>query len=87
MQVDAHRLTKNGTKKVSGYWKNGAGEETAQKIWEMMLSFDGYLFYKRHSASYAMMTFQSAYLQVHYPACFMAAVLSNLGGYCLMPIL
>jgi len=46
-----------------------------------MLSFDGYSFCKPHSASYAMVSFQSAYLRVHHPAEFMAAVLSNQGGY------
>jgi len=47
----------------------------------MMLSFDGYSFCKPHSASYAMVSFQSAYLRVHYPSAFIAAVLSNQGGY------
>ena len=47
----------------------------------MMLSFDGYSFCKPHSASYAMVSFQSAFLRVHHPAEFMAAVLSNQGGY------
>ncbi|GHU13252.1 DNA-directed DNA polymerase [Spirochaetia bacterium] len=60
---------------------NGVADDTTQKIWEMMLSFDGYSFCKPHSASYAMVSFQSAYLRVHHPAEFMAAVLSNQGGY------
>jgi DNA polymerase-3 subunit alpha/error-prone DNA polymerase len=60
---------------------NGVAEGTIKKIWDMMLSFDGYSFCKPHSASYAMVSFQSAYLRVHHPACFMAAVLSNQGGY------
>ncbi|MDR2951700.1 MAG: DNA polymerase III subunit alpha, partial [Treponema sp.] len=64
-----------------GCLKNGVGEETIQKIWEMMLSFDGYSFCKPHSASYAIVSFQSAYLRVHHPAEFMAAVLSNQGGF------
>jgi len=64
-----------------GCLKNGVNGETIQKIWEMMLSFDGYSFCKPHSASYAMVSFQSAYLRVHYPAEFMAAVLSNQGGF------
>ena len=54
---------------------------TIGAIWEMMLSFEGYSFCKAHSASYAMLSFQSAYLRVHHPAQFMAAVLSNKGGY------
>lgn len=60
---------------------NAVSEETTQQIWEMMLSFDGYSFCKPHSASYAMVSFQSAYLRVHHPSHFMAAVLSNQGGY------
>ncbi len=60
---------------------NGIEEEKVKEVWSMMLSFDGYSFCKPHSASYAMVSFQSAYLRVHYPAAFMAAVLSNQGGY------
>jgi DNA polymerase-3 subunit alpha/error-prone DNA polymerase len=64
-----------------GCRKNGVNDDTIQKIWDMMLSFDGYSFCKPHSASYAMVSFQSAYLRVHHPAEFIAAVLSNQGGY------
>jgi DNA polymerase-3 subunit alpha/error-prone DNA polymerase len=64
-----------------GCRKNGVDEKTIHEIWAMMLSFDGYSFCKPHSASYAMVSYQSAYLRVHHPAEFMAAVLSNQGGY------
>lgn len=47
----------------------------------MMMSFDGYSFCKPHSASYARVSFQAAWLKTHYPAEFMAAVISNQGGY------
>jgi DNA polymerase-3 subunit alpha/error-prone DNA polymerase len=47
----------------------------------MMMSFDGYSFCKPHSASYARVSFQAAWLKVHYPAEFMAAVISNQGGF------
>ncbi|MCL2759492.1 MAG: DNA polymerase III subunit alpha, partial [Treponema sp.] len=60
---------------------NGVDEKTIREVWAMMLSFDGYSFCKPHSASYAMVSYQSAYLRVHHPAEFMAAVLSNQGGY------
>ena len=56
-------------------------EEVANKVWQMILSFDGYSFCKAHSASYAMISFQAAYLKVHHKEHFMAAVLSNGGGY------
>jgi DNA polymerase-3 subunit alpha/error-prone DNA polymerase len=75
------KLAAYETQFSEGCRKNGAADETIRKIWEMMLSFDGYSFCKPHSASYAMVSFQSAYLRVHHPAEFMAAVLSNQGGY------
>ncbi len=59
----------------------GVREKTTTQIWEMILSFVGYSFCKPHSASYALVSFQSAYLRAHYPAEFMAAVISNGGGY------
>src|SRR6185312_17214651 len=50
-------------------------------IWAMIMSFAGYSFCKPHSASYAQVSCKSAYLRAHYPAEFMAAVISNQGGY------
>ena len=47
----------------------------------MMMGFDGYSFCKPHSASYTLVAYKSAYLRAHYPAEFMAAVISNGGGY------
>ena len=65
----------------AGCRANRIEETTIEAVWAMMLSFDGYSFCKPHSASYAMVSFQSAYLRVHHPAHFMAAVLTNGGGY------
>lgn len=64
-----------------GCQKNLVDTEVIDAVWAMMLSFDGYSFCKGHSASYAVISFQAAYLRVHYGAPFMAAVLSNQGGY------
>jgi len=64
-----------------GCRKNGLIREDIDRIWSMMMSFDGYSFCKPHSASYARVSFQSAYLKTHFPAEFMAAVISNQGGY------
>ncbi len=50
-------------------------------VWDMIMSFEGYSFCKPHSASYARVSFQAAFLKTHFPAEFMAAVLSNQGGY------
>jgi DNA polymerase-3 subunit alpha/error-prone DNA polymerase len=59
----------------------GVSDEKIAAIWDMMMSFDGYSFCKPHSASYARVSFQAAYLKVHHPAEFMAAVISNQGGF------
>ena len=66
---------------IDGARRRGIGDDAIGKIWDMMLSFSGYSFCKPHSASYAMVSFQSAYLRAHHPAEFMAAVISNQGGY------
>ena len=65
----------------SGCSSLGVAKEATAEVWEMMESFAGYSFCKPHSASYALVSFQSAYLRRHHPAEFMAAVLSNGGGF------
>ena len=65
----------------AGCMKRGVETQDIQAIWKMMMSFDGYSFCKPHSASYARVSFQAAYLKNHFPAEFMAAVISNEGGY------
>ena len=64
-----------------GAEENHAPPETIDKIWKMIMSFAGYSFCKPHSASYAQVSFKAAYLRAHYPAEFMAAVISNQGGF------
>jgi DNA polymerase-3 subunit alpha/error-prone DNA polymerase len=59
----------------------GVDAASAEAVWAMICSFSGYSFVKAHSASYAMLSFQSAFLRAHHPAEFMAAVLSNHGGF------
>jgi error-prone DNA polymerase len=59
----------------------GVTRKTLDEIWEMTESFRGYSFCKPHSASFAMVSYKSAYLKAHYPAEFMAAVISNQGGF------
>jgi error-prone DNA polymerase len=64
-----------------GCARNGIAPEIVESVWDMFASFSGYSFCKPHSASYALVSFKSAYLKAHHPAEFMAAVLSNGGGY------
>src|SRR5574340_442036 len=59
----------------------GLKRSAVDQIWAMIMSFAGYSFCKPHSASYAQVSFKSAYLRAHYPAEFIAAVVSNQGGY------
>jgi DNA polymerase III alpha subunit len=64
-----------------GCARNRIKPETTDAVWEMITSFTGYSFCKAHSASYAMVSFQCAYLKAHYPAYFLARVIANSGGF------
>ncbi len=66
---------------IGGALKNGTAAEVASEIWRQIESFAGYAFCKAHSASYALLSFKVAYLKAHNPAEFLAAVLSNRGGF------
>ena len=55
--------------------------KVAKQLWHQIASFAGYSFCKAHSASFALLSFQVAYLKAHYPAEFMANVLNNGGGF------
>ena len=82
-------LSKKSSKKLDHYrqqfYEGCAQRRVSRKIadeaWDMFVSFAGYSFCKPHSASYALVSFKSAFLKAHYPAEFMAAVISNGGGY------
>jgi DNA polymerase III alpha subunit len=53
----------------------------AKELWRQIESFAGYAFCKAHSASFALLSYQVAFLKSHYPAEFMASVLNNRGGF------
>ncbi|MBM3202517.1 DNA polymerase III subunit alpha [Candidatus Woesearchaeota archaeon] len=61
---------------VSGAVGLGVPADTAGYIFDLMEKFAGYGFNKSHSAAYALVSYQTAWLKAHYPADFMAAVLS-----------
>ena len=61
---------------VDGATARGSSAETAALIFDLMEKFAGYGFNKSHSAAYALLAYQTAWLKAHYPAAFMAAVLS-----------
>ena len=66
---------------IDGMLKRGYQKKLAMEMWSMVQSFSGYSFCKPHSASYAMLSFTCAYLKAHFPAEFLAAVVSNQGGF------
>jgi DNA polymerase-3 subunit alpha/error-prone DNA polymerase len=77
----ARQLSDYRQRFVAGARQRGVSDEQIESIWNMMMSFAGYSFCKPHSASFARVSFQSAYIKTHYPAEFIAAVISNQGGF------
>jgi DNA polymerase III subunit alpha len=63
------------------HFKHGVLHLVADEIWNLMAAFAGYGFPKAHAASYAQIAWRSAWCKTHFPAIFMASVLSNWGGY------
>ncbi|MDZ5601266.1 DNA polymerase III subunit alpha [Pseudomonas sp. RP23018S] len=61
---------------VDGCAKNGIDANLAGNIFDLVEKFAGYGFNKSHSAAYGLVSYQTAWLKTHYPAPFMAAVLS-----------
>ncbi|XOF35060.1 MAG: DNA polymerase III subunit alpha [Candidatus Electrothrix sp. YB6] len=61
---------------MAGAKENGISEEKAKYIFDLMAKFAAYGFNKSHSAAYALVAYQTAYLKAHYPAQFLAALLS-----------
>jgi len=75
------RLSDFRLKFFSGGGERGVGEPVLEAVWAQILSFAGYSFCKPHSASYALLSAKAAFLKAHFPAEFLAAVISNQGGY------
>ena len=70
-------LDKMKPKFLEGGEKNGHDKDVLEKIWKDWEAFASYAFNKSHSTCYAWIAYQTAYLKAHYPAEYMAAVLSN----------
>lgn len=71
-EMDAHR-----ERFIAGAAKNGVDRDKAEEIFNLMDKFAGYGFNKSHSAAYALISYQTAYLKANFPAEYMAAVLTN----------
>jgi DNA polymerase III subunit alpha len=70
-------MEKEKPKFLDGAKKQKINESKARIIWDQMEAFAEYGFNKSHSAAYAIITYQTAYLKTHYPVAFMAALLTS----------
>jgi DNA polymerase-3 subunit alpha len=73
---DPAEMERQQEKFIEGARRNGIETKKAERIFEMMTKFAEYGFNKSHSAAYALIAYQTAYLKVHYPLEFMAALLT-----------
>ena len=62
---------------IDGCVKKGTSKKIAEELWQWILPFAAYGFNKSHSAAYATIAYQTAYLKAHYPVEFMASVLTS----------
>ncbi len=69
-------MAKQGKIFLEGAKQRGIDEQQAQAIFDTMAKFAEYGFNKSHSAAYAVVSYQTAWLKAHYPAAFMAAVMT-----------
>jgi DNA polymerase-3 subunit alpha len=72
----ASEMAKQRSGFIEGATGRGVDAQTAESIFDLIEKFAGYGFNKSHSAAYALLSYQTAWLKAHYPAEFMAAVLS-----------
>ncbi|MET9862007.1 DNA polymerase III subunit alpha [Streptomyces smyrnaeus] len=63
----------------AGCKANGYSDEAIRAVWDVLVPFAGYAFNKAHSAAYGLIAYRTAYLKTHYPAEYMAAVLTSVG--------
>ncbi|MEJ2367179.1 MAG: DNA polymerase III subunit alpha [Acidobacteriota bacterium] len=61
--------------------ERGIAPAVMEELWRQIRSFAGYAFCKAHSASFAQLSYQVAYLKAHHPAEFFAALINNQGGF------
>ncbi len=65
----------------TGCAARGVAPKVVEEAWDMIRTFTGYSFCKPHSASYAQVSFLSAWVKAHHPAVFFASVITNQGGF------
>ncbi len=62
-----------------GMLDNGYSEAAVKALWDILLPFSDYAFNKAHTAAYGLVSYWTAYLKAHYPAEYMAALLTSVG--------
>ena len=77
---DPEAMAKQRERFVRGATERGFQPRKVEKIFDLMEQFAGYGFNKSHSAAYALLAYQTAYLKTHYPVEFMAALLTSVSG-------
>ena len=70
-------MAKHRVKFIDGAVKNGVDEKSATDLFDLIEKFGGYGFNKSHSAAYALVSYQTAFLKAHFPVEFMAALLTS----------
>ena len=70
-------MQKMQIKFIDGAVANGVPRPVIEKFWQDLLGFADYCFNKSHSACYGLISYQTAYLKAHYPAAFMAALMTS----------
>ena len=75
-----HGLEEDGEIVVPGCVRNGVSAEVAEQIFDEMTAFASYAFNKSHAAAYAVVAVQTAWLKLHYPVEFMAALMNSMTG-------
>jgi len=73
-------VNEKGEVQIPGAIRNGVDEETANKIYDEMIDFANYAFNKSHSAAYAVVAYETAWLKYYYPVEFMAALITSIMG-------
>ncbi|MBE5806837.1 MAG: DNA polymerase III subunit alpha [Clostridiales bacterium] len=74
------QLAEDGSVQVPGCVRNGVSEAAATQIFDEMTAFASYAFNKSHAAAYGVVAVQTAYLKLHHPVEFMAALMNSIVG-------
>ena len=70
-------LEEQKSKLISGMIANGISEKIANEIWKLIEPFDRYGFNRSHAVCYALIGYQTAFLKAHFPAEFLAALMTS----------